>query len=136
MSIGRSSASISSLVITCNFSISTESDSSKHPDLVLIRLLIAAPQPSAFPMSAHMLLIYVPFEQAISNSNSLPSKEIISALSTNILRLFTSTSLPSLAYSYSFLPLTFSAEYMGGVCVITPLKFVTASCLRLLPVLY
>ena len=30
------------------------------------------------------------------------------------LRLFTSTALPSLAYSYSFFPFTFNAEYIGG----------------------
>ena len=32
------------------------------------------------------------------------------------------SSIPCRAYSYSFFPLTFNAEYMGGTCKIFPLN--------------
>ena len=42
------------------------------------------------------------------------SRIVISWITTG--RAFRSTSFPALAKSQSFCPLTFSAEYMGGIC--------------------
>ena len=40
--------------------------------------------------------------------------------------VFLSTSLPSLANSYNFLPFTFIAEYIGGFWWYSPIKFTVA----------
>ncbi len=43
-------------------------------------------------------------------------------------RGFISTLSPALAYSYSFFPFIFIAEYIGGICFISPVKFFSAFC--------
>src|SRR5690606_30628945 len=45
-----------------------------------------------------------------------------------------STEIPALAYSYNFLPFTLTAEYMGGICVISPVRpsRTVSSCCRVI----
>ena len=92
----------------------------KFPVLVRTRDDITAPQPSFFPISAHSVLMYVPFEQTtrilyVSSETFSGVREYISTSRASL-----STSPPSLAISTSFRPPTFIAEYIGGTCIIFP----------------
>ena len=94
--------------------------------------------PSSFPMSWQRVLIYVPFEHVTSIVNVLLYKSIsiISIFEIFMSRGFRSIIFPSLASSYSFLPFTLSAEYIGGICFMSPTNFSTHSLIfcSLIPV--
>ena len=73
-------------------------------------------------MSAHSVRIYVPLEQHTRRRRVSPSRDsrVSSWMVTG--RGWRSTCLPFRARSHSFWPLTFRAEYMGGICMISPRK--------------
>ena len=100
---------------------------SNIPVFVRRSFVIYAPTPNFSPMSAQRVLMYVPFEQLTSIVTLLPfiSKMSIEFIVT--LRGLRSTSIPCLANSYSFLPFCFIAEYIGGICSISPTKLIIAA---------
>ena len=94
----------------------------KAPLFVLLSAVIYASVPDFLPMSSQSVLIYVPFEQltsilALSVSNFKSSIPKIC-----IFRAFLSTSMPSRASLYSLLPSWWAAEYIGGICSISPIN--------------
>ena len=90
---------------------------------VRISPAICAPQPNSSPIFWHNVRIYVPLEH--NTSISTTSSSMLSTLASNMVIFLglRSTSIPFLANSYSFLPPNLIAEYIGGICSISPMNF-------------
>ena len=96
-------------------SIVYESSILKLPCFVLCRLDIVPTVFNLVHISSIKALKYVPFETVVLKMISSSLYDNNSILVIFISRLGSSTCLPSLAYSYSFFPFTFTAEYIGVV---------------------
>src|SRR5699024_12858302 len=81
--------------------------------------------PNAFPISTDNVPMYVPFEQVTFIRNGLvisPFECRCSILYIITFRSGRSISMFSRAYSYNFFPFTLIAEYIGGICIISPVN--------------
>ena len=116
-------SSVFSKYLFLNSSLSLfSSNSSKVTDwsisnlstLILLKFDKYPTVPNFLAISSDNVLIYVPFDTSTSYSKELSSLSILSNLIffINIVLSRTSTSFPSLAYSYNFLQFTFFAEYI------------------------
>ena len=116
--------------------------SENFPTLVLLNSDIYPTVSSLSAISSHNTRMYVPLEHTTLKvilisygSDSFLSKFCCLSIFNNCIsvtlidRGFLTIVSPFLAISYSLVPLTFIAEYIGGICSVVPIKELSVFCI-------